>query len=64
MQCSICGIRYSGFGHNADPVTDRRCCGSCNNDVVVPARIRLGYEPTGPEEIVTVGGKPRPLSGV
>lgn len=64
MQCSICGIRYSGFGHNADPVTDHRCCSSCNNDVVVPSRVRLGYEPTGTEGVVTVCAKPSPLSGV
>lgn len=31
---------YWTEGHNAEPVTDGRCCTSCNNDVVVPERIR------------------------
>jgi len=44
--CSICdgdidpqvgsGWRW---GHNAQPVTDGRCCDLCNTTVVIPARI-------------------------
>ena len=26
-------------GHNAEPVTDGRCCSDCNNQVVVPVRM-------------------------
>lgn len=36
--CSICGTDYVGFGNNADPVNDGRCCDSCN-DVVIMHRI-------------------------
>lgn len=31
---------YWTEGHNAEPVADGRCCTSCNNDVVVPERLR------------------------
>ena len=52
MDCSICdgliddhrspvtGEIYWTQGHNADPVTDGRCCTSCNESVVLPARIQ------------------------
>lgn len=39
--CSICGGDYSGFGHNADPVTGGRCCGVCNFTKVIPARLEV-----------------------
>lgn len=29
-KCSICGIMYDGYGHNAQPINDGRCCNSCN----------------------------------
>jgi hypothetical protein len=37
--CSICGAPYKGFGHNAAPVNEGRCCDGCNTSVVVPVRI-------------------------
>jgi len=57
VKCSIC----SGFiepqrhpvtnevywtdGHNAEPVTDGRCCDACNGHIVLPARLReMGYQ--------------------
>ncbi len=33
------GVTPKVFGHNADPVTDGRCCDSCNTTVVIPARL-------------------------
>ena len=45
MNCSICKCRIKpdpdgwGKGHNAQPVNNGRCCGSCNSLVVVPARL-------------------------
>jgi hypothetical protein len=53
-ECSIClgslatpeekdrfkGGRYGFLGHNAAPVNGGRCCTQCNNDVVIPTRIR------------------------
>lgn len=45
--CCICNKPIeptaSGWagGNNADPVADGRCCNRCDNEVVIPARIRL-----------------------
>lgn len=39
--CSICGGGYWGWGHNAEPVNQGRCCDTCNNLVVLPERIKL-----------------------
>tara|TARA_R100001126_G_C4777889_1_gene125666 strand:- start:28 stop:282 length:255 start_codon:yes stop_codon:yes gene_type:complete len=43
--CDICGEpiypELSGWteGHNAEPVTEGRCCEICNHTKVIPARI-------------------------
>jgi hypothetical protein len=37
-RCSICQLTYTGFGNNAQPVNDGRCCDTCNALVVIPAR--------------------------
>lgn len=37
--CSICQRPYTGFGNNAWPVNEGRCCDACNSEVVIPARI-------------------------
>ena len=37
--CSICGKEYSGFGNNAWPVNDGRCCDQCNSEYVIPERL-------------------------
>jgi hypothetical protein len=45
MKCSICfheiEVHPCGWaeGHNAQPVAEGRCCGQCNDTVVVPVRI-------------------------
>lgn len=47
MKCSICGSEImreaSGWdqGHNAEPVTNGRCCGPCNYTIVIPVRMHL-----------------------
>ena len=53
--CSICTgpmeLWYpgaTGYGHNAQPVNDGRCCNTCNATIVIPLRllrIRDGYPP-------------------
>jgi len=35
MICSICGQRYEGYGNNAWPINEGRCCDSCNTLVVL-----------------------------
>lgn len=37
--CSICGMEYQGYGNNAQPVNNGRCCNICNFLVVIPARL-------------------------
>lgn len=38
-KCSICGKEYTGWGNNARPVNNGRCCDECNTKVVIPARM-------------------------
>ena len=39
--CVICGTPLNGYGNNADPVADGRCCDDCNIAFVIPARMRI-----------------------
>lgn len=38
--CSICGKNYEGYGNNAQPVNNGRCCDECNIKIVVPRRFQ------------------------
>lgn len=29
--CSICGIEFHGYGNNAQPINEGRCCARCDN---------------------------------
>lgn len=40
--CSICGQEYYGYGNNAQPINNGRCCDECNRMAVIPMRILLG----------------------
>ena len=37
--CDICGKLYTGYGNDAYPVYDGKCCNDCNRLVVIPARL-------------------------
>jgi hypothetical protein len=37
--CSICGKEYEGYGNNAQPVNNSKCCNECNYSVVIPIRM-------------------------
>jgi len=39
QKCSICEKAFIGYGHNAEPINDGRCCNYCN-DKVINERIR------------------------
>ena len=41
--CSICGKKYEGFGNNARPINNGRCCDECNRTKVVPFRIAMMF---------------------
>ena len=38
QKCSICGHRFEGFGHNAYPINEGRCCNMCQGRIVMPIR--------------------------
>jgi len=38
--CSLCHRPYEGYGNNAVPLNEGRCCDNCNSLRVIPARIR------------------------
>ena len=38
--CSICGKSYEGYGNNAEPINNGRCCDYCNAMIVIPRRIQ------------------------
>jgi len=42
-KCVICKeYVIGGYGHNPDPVEiEGRCCGVCNENVVIPARLEV-----------------------
>jgi len=44
MMCSICNEDFEGFGNNAEPINDGRCCDFCNMAVVIPTRINDSVE--------------------
>ncbi len=37
--CPICGKQYEGYGNNAQPVNEGRCCDECNSRLVIPFRM-------------------------
>jgi hypothetical protein len=37
------GKVYWTEGHNAEPVAQGRCCGDCNDLVVIPTRLRQSF---------------------
>ena len=40
-RCCICGRFIDGYGNCAKPYKNGRCCDSCNQKVVIPARMSL-----------------------
>jgi hypothetical protein len=40
MTCSICNQTFQGFGNNAHPINNGRCCDDCNT-TVIQTRIKL-----------------------
>jgi hypothetical protein len=52
--CCICGQKFEGFGNNPWPIVkdaDSRCCDSCNETEVIPARIlQIMENRNGPEQ--------------
>jgi|TARA_R110000744_G_scaffold371530_1_gene482576 hypothetical protein len=52
MICSICEKEIKDlYPYNAEPVTDGKCCSSCNTTHVIPARMYsvYSYKPEKPK---------------
>lgn len=43
MKCVICKAKYEGYGNNAMPIIEGRCCNDCDGRLVVPLRIKLHH---------------------
>lgn len=40
--CIFCNKEFEGFGNNPDPIAkEGRCCDRCNNNKVIPMRIKV-----------------------
>ena len=50
-KCSICGKLFQGYGNNAQPINNGRCCNECNLQVV-RERIRQWEEQKQKEDDV------------
>lgn len=40
-KCCICGGKYEGYGHNAQPIKNGRCCDNCNYEKVIIERLKV-----------------------
>jgi hypothetical protein len=43
-ECCLCGGKYHLYGNNPWPLSDDdddRCCGQCDREYVIPARVEL-----------------------
>ena len=38
-KCCLCGKQYVGYGNDARPLSNGRCCDECNTKRVIPARL-------------------------
>ncbi len=44
MKCSICKEKIKGYGHNAQPINNGKCCDKCNVKKVIPERIKKLFD--------------------
>ena len=49
--CSICGQSYYGYGNNASPINEGRCCNQCNK-LVIEQRLLYLYEEQERQQIM------------
>ena len=43
IECCICKGEIDGFGNNAQPIKEGRCCDKCNYYKVIPKRLERKY---------------------
>lgn len=51
--CSICHAAYTGYGNNAKPVNDGKCCDTCNTVHVIP---HATYDPVADAGYIYLDG--------
>lgn len=39
-ECCICGEKIDGYGNNAEPIKNGECCDKCNDEKVIPVRLK------------------------
>lgn len=39
MKCCLCQKEIVGYGNNAEPVMNGRCCNDCNANIIIPNRL-------------------------
>ena len=39
--CTLCGTSFDEWGNNAMPIKEGICCHWCNENAVIPTRIKL-----------------------
>lgn len=42
--CVLCKKEYEGYGNNAQPLKEGRCCDFCNETKVTPERLKREIE--------------------
>jgi len=55
--CCICGKLISGYGNNPWPISfdpNSECCDDCNDQFVIPARLRSLYTKRGDDDAKNV----------
>lgn len=43
QKCCICGKTFQGWGNDAAPIKNGVCCDKCNDERVIPARLKVLY---------------------
>ena len=45
-KCCLCGEEFEGYGNDPAPLKDSgECCGRCNAEKVIPARLEAALAP-------------------
>jgi len=53
-KCCMCKRVEAGFGHNAQPASEGRCCTECNWTIVIPLRVMMRDAERDPELAATL----------
>jgi hypothetical protein len=54
LVCVLCGIDLTTFGNNPQPVSEGKCCDTCNATKVLPCRILMYQDPEKAQILIDV----------